>query len=383
MEMRGSIATWRDQPVRPVDYGDLGGLVRCARNVRGITVDFDWVLKKSEVEDLRAEIYRWGTGAAGRYRYFDSMVLAAMNGALGDANSEFNLSSPESIDSECRISCSIEGDVAHLRGAAPFDVVLGYGLAIFEPSASRTPAAGSALREISDAVATLGWDLAALQEPGLKRVLNALYGLPLDYGLPPQSFVGEPLFDVPVHFRGPFSAFESDRCLFTDEVGAGTGVYLWTIQVRGREWPWYVGQTRRRFDQRTAEHIAGFLSGQYEVCDPDALSQGRYRLAPGAPASLWPRSIPALLQRFDILGPAAGKVVRLLRFHFAPLNEPSLYNRIEGAIGRHYKSHEDVELREFFGTKIKLPAAIPSEAPIRLLLSSEGDIAGLPQQLLA
>ncbi|HSW00638.1 MAG TPA: hypothetical protein VLI39_10730 [Sedimentisphaerales bacterium] len=56
------------------------------------------------------------------------------------------------------------------------------------------------------------------------------------------------------------------------------------------------------------------------------------------------------------------------------------YDRVEGTIGRYYKTHPIVELRDFFGPDIRLPAAVPYD-PIRLVLSSEMPLAGLPGEI--
>ena len=76
-------------------------------------------------------------------------------------------------------------------------------------------------------------------------------------------------------------------------------------------------------------------------------------------------------------------LIRLIKIHFAPLaNDAHLFNRIEGATGRRYKAHQDPELRDFFTPGLRVPAAIPYDKPIRLVLSSETSLAGLPQHML-
>ena len=75
--------------------------------------------------------------------------------------------------------------------------------------------------------------------------------------------------------------------------------------------------------------------------------------------------------------------IRLVRFFFAPLDgDAHLYDRVEGAIGRYYKVHPDPVLRDFFGPGIKVPAAIPGDKPLRLVLSSESPVGGLPSEIL-
>ncbi len=148
--------------------------------------------------------------------------------------------------------------------------------------------------------------------------------------------------------------------------------------MNGKDQSWYVGQTRRSFGQRMGEHLAAYLSGQYPTYDAAALSQGMYRRAAGAvDEGLWPQTLPSFLKNCEALIPNIIALIRLVKFHLAPLEgDAHLYNRVEGLVGRHFK-----ETPGFFMPGIKLPAAIPYDSAIRLVLSSEGPIAGLPPEL--
>ena len=85
----------------------------------------------------------------------------------------------------------------------------------------------------------------------------------------------------------------------------------------------------------------------------------------------------------ETLMPNITGLIRMVKFHVAPLvGDAHLHNRVEGAISRHYKAHANPELRDFFSPGLRVPAAIPYDKPIRLMLSSEVPIAGLPPELL-
>lgn len=237
---------------------------------------------------------------------------------------------------------------------------------------------------LSNSVGMLNWDLHRLQEERFRSVRNALYGLRLDYGPPILEPAHGPGMDVAVHFHGPLSALDEGTCpcLFADEMAARSGVYLWTINVNGKERPWYVGQTRRGFGQRMGEHLASFLSGQYTIYDPVALSRGEHRRAAGVVEGVWPQTLPSVLRNHETLMPNMTRLIRLIRFHLAPLvGDAHLHDRVEGAIGRYYQAHPDPELRDFFSPGLKLPAAIPGEKTIRLVLSSDVPLAGLPGEI--
>jgi hypothetical protein len=158
---------------------------------------------------------------------------------------------------------------------------------------------------------------------------------------------------------------------------------LWTITVDGTERPLYVGQTQRGFGQRMSEHVACMLSGQYAPKDPDALSRGENRLANGAVVPDWPRTLPLLLRNGQTLMRDIVATIRLLRFHVESLTgDQHLHDRVEGALGRHFKAHPVPELRGFFEPGLRVPAAIPGDQPMRLELSCEAPIAGLPLEIL-
>jgi len=152
--------------------------------------------------------------------------------------------------------------------------------------------------------------------------------------------------------------------------------------VAGTERAWYVGQTRRSFGRRTAEHVADYLSGKYPVNDVDDLLQGKHNMAAGTPDGWWPENLPAFLANHERLMPKIVQLIRRIHIHVAPLvGDAHLHDRVEGAIGRCYKLHSDPALKSFFMPGIKVPTAIPGDKPLRLLLSSETPIAGLPSEL--
>lgn len=45
-------------------------------------------------------------------------------------------------------------------------------------------------------------------------------------------------------------------------------------------------------------------------------------------------------------------------------------------------THADTAVSDFFGPGIKLPARIPNDTPLRLVISSEMSVAGMPTALI-
>ena len=382
-----STTRWRDKPIVPEDYEDVASIIAVARKARGRIVEFDWVFTRDDLRRLRGAVHEWGSGVTGRYKCFDARVLAAINDALGETDTILVLNEPKNSEgTDCKASCVGDGDLFRLRGHAPFDIVFGYTEGI-ERDPTRIERLGPTVREtLTNAIGMLGWDVRRLQEDRLRPVRNVLYGFPMDYGIQTGEPGAGPAIDVDVHFHGPFFPVEEGgcRCLFTDEVAKRTGVYLWTIILGGKERPWYVGQTRVGFGARIAQHLAGFLSGEYTTYDAAALSRGENRRAAGAAVGRWPQKLPSFLRNYERLTPNIIGLIRLIKFHVAPLaGDAHLHDRVEGAIGRHYKTHSDPELRDFFFPGLRIPAAVPFDKPIRLVLSSEAPVAGLPPHLLA
>lgn len=319
-----STSHWRDEPIVLKNYEDIAGLVRVARTARDRIVEFDWFFKREDLLCLRRAVYEWGSPVVGRYKCFDARVLAAINEAIHETSTIYVLTEPVSSRlTDSRVLCAGDSDSYRLQGHASFDVVFAYGSAGIDPSLTGSMHLSATARTIlADSVGMLGWDLRCLQEERFRPVRNALYGLPLNYGQYALESTRGPELSVSVDFSGPYSAFDEGdcRCLFKqDEMANRSGVYLWTIEVDGEERPWYVGQTRRTFAQRMGEHIAGFLSGEYLTYDPVALKTGKHVLANGAINGMWPKTIPTILQNYETLAPRIVELLRLMKFHLAPL----------------------------------------------------------------
>ncbi len=377
-----STCTWRDPAVIPENYEDVARVVAVARKARGRVVNFDWHFAIEDLRQFRRGVYEWGRRSAGQYKCFDARVLSAINGALNDRDSTFELREANSeLLKNCAVSCVVDGGTSRLQGHAPFDVILAYGLAGLDPNVVGHAHLGTSVQAtVVEAVGMLNWDLATLRGARLQPVRNVLYGLPPSYRISEPGPERGPATDVNAHFHGPFSAVENrgDRCLFRDDIAKRSGIYLWTVPVNGYERVLYVGQTTRGFGQRTSEHLAGFLSGEYPTLDIDALARGEFRHAEGSVAG-WPSKLPSFLENFETLAPNVIGAIRLIRFHCAPLaGDAHLYNRVEGAVADCLRKHEDPFLRNFLWPGLKVPSAIPFDAPLRLVLSSDVPIAGLP-----
>ena len=261
-----------------------------------------------------------------------------------------------------------------LQGRTTFDVIFGYASAGVNPDAAGAGFLGEAASVLAHAGATLGWDIQRLQDGKFRAVRNALYGLRVGYAALSNHASTEPPLEVSIRFQGPFAAMKTHacRCLFTDPIASQKGVYLWTMEVNGSERPWYVGQTDRGFGQRMVEHVRGFLSGEYTCFNAEALSRGEYCHADGFEGSS-PENLPSIIANFERTSPHALSIVRRMRFYVAAVDKARL-NRVEGAIGRHYKKHHPT----FMLPGLRECRKIPYDTPLHLTLSSEQLIEGFP-----
>ena len=380
-----STTTWRYSPVIPDNYDDLRELVRLARKARRGVVAFDWLFTESELRELRPAIFAWGRPSRGRYKAFDARVLNALNLALSEPLSYYRLDEPAQADMSAVTVACVQADGGHrLQGTAPFDVVLGYCQQGLQPHPDVDIHLGEPLRKrLVQLLTPLGWDLERLLV--LPQVVAALYSC----AQPPSGVVAEqePSRNLDLRFHGPFTLTEQPghRCLFTDELAAQKGIYIWTLPIEGKEVPWYIGQTVS-FGLRTAQHMRDHLAGAYETFDADALEIGQIEVLwpPSQGSERWPTNLPVFLQQFDVLGPHILRMFDLLRIHVAPVDGgKTLLDRLEGGIGRQLKrgARGAGGLPVLAG--VKLPAAIAGEARARVRVTSESAIEGLPEEIVA
>jgi hypothetical protein len=387
MREAGTTTRWRNKPIGPGNYDDVPALVKLARLLRREIVEFDWAFSRDELLSLQRAVFEWGSHVRGTYKCFDSRVLVAINAALGEPESLFSLQEPKGFGGvDCRAACLSDGDLYHLQGHATFDLVFGYAEAgVREAGRGYAFLLPTVRAKLAGSMEALGWDLQRLSEDRYRPVRSVLYGMSPDRDRGPVPSDPRPELQLEVAFDGPFSVADDMgyRCLFSDPIASKTGVYLWTVNVDGAERPWYVGQTRRGFGQRMAEHMTAFLSGQYPPQDAVKMAWGINELAVGAAIGDWPQNLPAFLRNWERLIPNVIAQIRLLKFHVAPLTgDGHLHDRVEGAIGRCLKAHVVPAIRDFFSPGLKLPSAIPGDRRLRLRLSAQVPIVGLPLEIL-
>jgi hypothetical protein len=378
-------SVWRDDAVTPLNYDDVAHVVRSVRRARRRVVAFAWHLTADQLRQLRLGITAWSSSVVGRYKTFDARIVKAIDAALGEPDARFAIREPQNGVVDCTVTCARSGDDYRLEGHAPFDLVFAYALVGADGGSAAVHLDDATRAALADGVRALGWDVVRMREPRLRPARNALFGFPLAHGTDDIPRSQEPPVDVSVEFRGPFSAAGAPGVpqLFAEPLAQRIGIYLWSYAVDGVEHVAYVGQTRRGFATRIEEHLSALLSGRYEIPDLDATLRGeaRARWRPdGDPAARWSR----FLGEYGQLAPAIHGVLGSLRFHVAPIEgDERLFDRIEGALGRYYRTDAPASARRLFDARIRVPAAVPGDRPLRLVLTSDVEIAALPDELLA
>jgi len=75
---------------------------------------------------------------------------------------------------------------------------------------------------------------------------------------------------------GPYQLFgNNDNLLFDADTSYQGGIYLWTIRYKNGYLIDYIGKTGNTFRQRMKEHLIQTLGGNYRICNPDMLLQGK------------------------------------------------------------------------------------------------------------
>jgi hypothetical protein len=111
-----------------VDYQDIRTLIKAARRAQARIVEFNWYFHNEDLRAFRRAVYEWGKHVPGRYRLFDSRVLAAIKDALNGTDTPFVLSEPARVaDDNCAAVCVSVNDYFQLSGHATFPVLMGYG----------------------------------------------------------------------------------------------------------------------------------------------------------------------------------------------------------------------------------------------------------------
>ena len=153
------------------------------------------------------------------------------------------------------------------------------------------------------------------------------------------------------------------------------GIYIWTVQVNGRNVAYYVGETGRSIRDRTIEHYKSYVHGEYRIYDPIQFQKGAMVLLWGEAFGVrWPRKVSEYLHNVHRLAPAIEGLVNLYEVYAIAFSHPlRLRKRLEAEIAYRCRlapgslQNEDIN---YAHTK-------PSEDPVTIRLLQPIPVAGL------
>lgn len=159
------------------------------------------------------------------------------------------------------------------------------------------------------------------------------------------------------------------------------GVYLYTVKCRGGFLVCSPGITQRTIRQRMSEHVRGFLKGDYNILDADALKRRkRVEVWQGWDPTAEKRA--QFERRRDELAPAIDKLLCAYRIFATDATEDlRLLARIEASImGALYalpRPHRDI-----FDERMHRSARRADEPPILAVHKCDSVLMGLPGELV-
>lgn len=150
------------------------------------------------------------------------------------------------------------------------------------------------------------------------------------------------IYEVSIHFEGPYTFTEGDRCLFTSNHAKSEGVYLWTFRQKRDDSHLihYIGETSG-FARRQAEHLVFILGLYYGVFDPDEAAEGRcVRVFDGLWRDRSPAGVSKVLAEYKKQQEAVDRYISGLEVFIAPTTlDPQERKNIEGWIGSNLREN--------------------------------------------
>jgi hypothetical protein len=169
-------------------------------------------------------------------------------------------------------------------------------------------------------------------------------------------------------FHGPYPlCTEKNDVLFDCPYASFEGIYLWAVRMSSGVYRVsYLGQTIRSFYIRNKEHLIQQLGGNYQVCDPEAMINGRHEVVWNG---MWRKGTQSAIDRKR---PAKNikRTVNILKEAFDDLADNELGHRLRKILDWAVNKQAfmtSVAIKPTFGIQGKSKDRI-------MTLSSNGDI---------
>lgn len=224
-------------------------------------------------------------------------------------------------------------------------------------------------------MAEINWTAEA---DGVSRRSLALSLCPLVEGLMLRE-------SIEIKFEGPLYWLAESECVsvFQHEIADCPGIYLWSVPYQQAEMVYYVGETSRSFRERLKKHLVSYLAGLYRLYEPEHFARGNKCLIwDGMWKSGEELRMAEFIRRHNELAPKIHQLIRLLRFHLAPLTvDTRRRQRIEAAIANVLSKQSGIP-GQFQDGDIRYWPRNPDEQEIAVCIKCNSRILGLPEELL-
>lgn len=183
-----------------------------------------------------------------------------------------------------------------------------------------------------------------------------------------------------LNFQGPY-VFHSDNnnLIFNEPISHQAGIYLWAINYKNGYLIEYIGETGVLFYKRMKEHFIQTVGGNYRICDPQSLKEGKVKIIWNG---MWRKGtrdkMPSFLNSYTQLCPVIQNYLKTVEIFLAPFEaDRKLRRRIEGAIAKFIKEQPS-PIGDLLPSDIRYTLRKKSEKPIAVQLKSSKKIFGFP-----
>ena len=189
--------------------------------------------------------------------------------------------------------------------------------------------------------------------------------------------------DITLCFEGPFGLCgDHPKLLFNEEISHSAGVYLWVVRYKDGYLVHYIGETGTSFNKRMKEHMIQTLGGNYRVCNPEALREGKEKIMWDG---LWRRGtrdkMPEFVDRYVELSPVIRDYLEVIEVLVAPLQvESRVRRRIEGALARSIQDQPS-PASNLLPDDIRYTTRKKDEVPIPVHVMSHTKVLDLPDRI--
>lgn len=192
-------------------------------------------------------------------------------------------------------------------------------------------------------------------------------------------------------FQGPYGFLKKNNLSSIFESPLKEGVYFWTSPYGKKEVINYIGISNREFKIRMLEHLKCYLSGDYEIIDPDELKKGKcvkiwdgvYGLKRGAKTGdFFSKHMEDFSNKYKELYPKIFALLKLYKIYISTIpGKPRFYERVEAAIYNHLYAQKGV-VGNCIEKGIICRHRRIDEKPITIKIICDKNIIGLPDKIV-